>query len=133
MLISKKNRVLIFRQLFQEGVLYAKKDYFAAKHCELDVPNLEVIKLMQSLHSRSLVREVFNWRHYYWALTNEGIQYIRDQLHLEEVVVPKTLKRPVKSTPDRRMGDRPMRRDRDDYRRGPKEAGAYAPKFRRPE
>lgn len=24
----------------------------------------------------------FAWRHYYWRLTNEGIQYLRDYLHL---------------------------------------------------
>ena len=30
-----------------EGVLYAEKDYNLPKHPEIDVPNLEVIKLMQ--------------------------------------------------------------------------------------
>ncbi|RWW55398.1 hypothetical protein BHE74_00037969 [Ensete ventricosum] len=40
--------------MFQEGVLYAKKDYNLAKHPEIDVPNLQVIKLMQSFKSRSM-------------------------------------------------------------------------------
>ncbi len=37
-----------------------------AKHPELDVPNLHVIKLMQSFKSKEYVTERFAWRHYYW-------------------------------------------------------------------
>lgn len=37
---------------------------------------------MQSLKSRAYVTEQFAWRHYYWYLTNEGIQYLREYLHL---------------------------------------------------
>merc|ERR1712203_51797 len=37
--------------------------------------------------------EQFAWRHYYWYLTNEGIQYLRDYLHLPSEIVPSTLKR----------------------------------------
>ena len=47
----------------------------------------------QSLKSRGLVNEQFAWRHYYWYLTNEGIQYLRDFLHLPPEIVPSTLKR----------------------------------------
>merc|ERR1719370_632937 len=32
--------------------------------------------------------EQFAWRHYYWYLTNEGIQYLRDYLHLPSEIVP---------------------------------------------
>ena len=46
MLIPKKNRLLVYKYLFQEGVLFAKKDFNAPKHPVLDVPNLHVIKLM---------------------------------------------------------------------------------------
>ena len=72
MLIPKKNRLEVYKYLFKEGVLYAKKDYNAPKHPELDVPNLHVIKLCQSFHARELVKEVYAWRHYYWYLTDEG-------------------------------------------------------------
>merc|ERR1712001_71708 len=83
MLMSKKNRVAIYEQLFNEGVLVALKDTHAPKHPELpDIPNLQVIKALTSLKSRGYVREQFAWRHYYWYLTNEGIQYLRDYLHL---------------------------------------------------
>lgn len=48
MLIPKKNRKAIYEHLFKEGVLVAKKDFFAPKHSEIEtVPNLQVIKAMQ--------------------------------------------------------------------------------------
>lgn len=52
MLISKENRKAIHQHLFQEGVLVAKKDYNLTKHPEINVPNLQVIKALQSLTSR---------------------------------------------------------------------------------
>ena len=98
MLIPKKNRKTIYEHLFKEGVLVAKKDFFAPKHPEIEtVPNLQVIKAMQvrwmgdlgfflvrwalfgiglcpqSLKSRGYVTERFSWQYYYWYLTNEGM------------------------------------------------------------
>ena len=90
MLIPKRNRKTIYEHLFKEGVLVAKKDFFAAKHSEIEtVPNLQVIKALQvcvcvhalirvlvqhtqSLKSRGYVTERFSWQYYYWYLTNEG-------------------------------------------------------------
>jgi small subunit ribosomal protein S10e len=74
--------------------MVAKKDPNAAKHHTLEVPNLHVMKLMQSLKSRGYVKEQFNWGWFYWFLTNEGIEYLRDFLHLLPEVVPDTLKKP---------------------------------------
>ena len=54
MLISKENRRKIYEYFYQEGVLVAKKDFEAQKHSEIDVPNLQVIKAMQSLTSRGI-------------------------------------------------------------------------------
>jgi len=49
MLIPKKNRKLIYENLFKEGVMVAKKDFNAPKHSEVEaVPNLQVIKAMQA-------------------------------------------------------------------------------------
>lgn len=51
-----------------EGVLQAEKDHNKPKHSEeLPLPNLQVIKLMQSFKSQELVTERFAWRHYYWC------------------------------------------------------------------
>lgn len=67
MLMPKENRVAIFEHLFREGVLVAKKDYHAPKHMELqNIPNLQVIKALQSLKSKGYVKEQFAWRHFYW-------------------------------------------------------------------
>ena len=64
------------------------------KHMELEsVPNLQVIKLMQSLASRGYVRKSYTWNHYYWFLTNEGITYLREYLSLPEMIVPNTHKK----------------------------------------
>lgn len=61
-----------------EGVLVAKKDYNAPKHEDIDVPNLEVIKAMQSLTSKGLVKTQFSWQYYYYTLTSEGVDYLRE-------------------------------------------------------
>jgi len=122
----------------------AKKDYNAPKHQDLDVPNLQVIKSLQSLNSRGFVKTQFSWQHYYYSLTNEGIEYLREYLHLPEEIVPATFKktaRPVGVRPsrfgeERREGVyRPPRGDREDYRRrddGKKEGGPgeFRPEFR---
>mmetsp|Transcript_27744 Transcript_27744/g.52794 ORF Transcript_27744/g.52794 Transcript_27744/m.52794 type:complete len:170 (+) Transcript_27744:141-650(+) len=136
MLIPKKNRVTVYKYLFQEGVLWAKKDYNAPKHPDIEsVPNLQVIKLMQSFKSRELVTERYAWSHYYWYLTNSGIEYLREYLSLPAEIVPATLKksnRPLGRPPmgDSRAGgpprgDRPPRfgGDREGYRGGPPGAG----------
>ncbi|GJM91811.1 hypothetical protein PR202_ga08227 [Eleusine coracana subsp. coracana] len=137
MIISKKNRREICKYLFHEGVLYAKKDYNLAKHPKLDVSNLEVIKLMQSFKSKEYVRETFSWQHYYWYLTNDGIEHLRTFLNLPSEVVPNTLKKSNKPPsrpfgsgppgdrprgPPRFEGDRPRFGDRDGYRGGPRGA-----------
>merc|ERR1719244_1019097 len=83
---------------------------------------------MLSLKSRGYVRENFAWRHYYWYLTNEGIQYLRDFLHLPPEIVPATLRKATKAPEapkpwqrggdDRRGGMGRGDVDRDSYRRG---------------
>lgn len=92
-----------------EGVCYAKKDYNLAKHPDIDVPNLQVIKLMQSFKSREYVRETFAWMHYYWYLTNDGIEFLRTYLNLPSEIVPATLKKSAKPAgrPMGPSGDRP--------------------------
>merc|ERR1712184_117450 len=84
MLIPTKDRVAITKLLFEEGVMVAKKDYNAAKHPHVPCRNLYVIKLMQSFKSRGLVTETFSWQWYYWYLTNEGIEVLREVLGLPQ-------------------------------------------------
>lgn len=58
--------------------MVAKKDYNAPKHDDLEVPNLEVIKAMQSLTSQGYVKTQFSWQYYYYTLTNEGLEHLRE-------------------------------------------------------
>jgi small subunit ribosomal protein S10e len=93
MLMPKDNRKAIYEYLIEKGVIVAKKD-FTCKHPHVkEVPNLHVIKALQSLKSRGFVKEQFAWRHYYWYLTNEGIQHLRDYLHLPSQALPETLRK----------------------------------------
>merc|ERR1712124_194798 len=89
--------------------MVAKKDCNKPQHDdpELPVKNLYVIKLLTSLKSRGYVTESFSWQWYYWYLTNEGIQYLREYLHLPAEIVPGTLKqsgRPVQRSDGGRGG-----------------------------
>ncbi|XP_018478056.1 40S ribosomal protein S10-2 [Raphanus sativus] len=139
MIMSEENRRAISKYLFQEGVLFAKKDFNLAQHPLIEgVPNLQVIKLMQSFKSKEYVRETFAWMHYYWFLTNEGIDFLRTYLNLPSEIVPATLKKQQKPL-GRPMGDRPRgpprsdgeRRfggDRDGYRGAPRSGGEFGDK-----
>merc|ERR1712187_260525 len=107
--------------------MVAKKDCNKANHDDADLPvkNIYVIKLLTSLKSRGYVTERFSWQWYYWYLTNEGIEYLREYLHLPSEVVPNTLKKSARPQrlPSAR-DERPRREggfggDRDGYRRGP--------------
>merc|ERR1712189_36230 len=126
MIITKKNRVAIYEALFRDGVMVCIKDGNKPSHNELtSIPNVEVMMAMKSLKSRGYVRENFAWRHGYYYLTNEGIQYLRDFLHLPPEIVPATLKKttsksdtpkPWKDRDNRSSGPRGDA-DRDSYRR----------------
>jgi len=117
MLIPKKSKITVYSYLFKEGVLVARKQHNLKKHPDVDVPTLWVMKLMQSLKSSGYIRETFSWQIYYWYLTNEGIEYLREYLHLPREIVPATLKK-TRAAPgvrqrygDREGGERGERRE----------------------
>ncbi|XP_076827723.1 plectin isoform X5 [Brachyhypopomus gauderio] len=95
MLMPLNHLRAIYERLFRDGVMVAKKDKRPQTiHPEIPgVVNLQVIRAMDSLKSRGFVRETFAWRHFYWYLTNEGIVYLRDYLHLPPEIVPTPLQR----------------------------------------
>lgn len=110
MLIPKEDRKKIHQYLFQEGVCVAKKDFNLPKHDEIDTKNLYVIKALQSLNSRGYVKTQFSWQYYYYTLTDAGVEYLREWLHLPEGIVPATHKK----QPRQQMtgGGRPGRENR---------------------
>merc|ERR1719359_1222086 len=85
--------------------MVVKKDANKPKHDEVDVPNLHAMMLLRSLKSRDYVSEKYTWGWNYYFLTNEGIEYLRQELHLPAQVFPQTLTkqrpaRPALSTMD---------------------------------
>ena len=150
MIIPKKNKILVYNNIFSEGVIAVADNAMLPKHCDLDLPNLQVMKLCQSLCSRGYLKKRYSWRWYYYFLTNEGLAYMRDYLgNLPEEVVPKTHVQTAQRAPtsrplgsDRRegsgrgrFGDRGDRGgDRDGYRRFEKKEGGapegFQPEFR---
>jgi len=98
-LVPKADRKAILEYLFKEGVLTCKKDGLKAKHDDIAVPNLHVMMVMKSMVSQAMVVEKFNWRWHYYFLTNEGIDFLRTELHLPAQVCPATLTKQTKSRP----------------------------------
>eukprot|EP00694_Reclinomonas_americana_P006490 EC796773.1.p1 GENE.EC796773.1~~EC796773.1.p1 ORF type:complete len:214 (+),score=13.48 EC796773.1:44-685(+) len=95
--ITKAQKRAVYEYLFQEGVMVAKKDKsLTTQHADVPVPNLFVMLVMRSLVSKGHVKETFAWRHYYWFLTNQGIEALREYLGVPAEVIPNTLKAPVR-------------------------------------
>ena len=104
----------IYESLFKEGVLVAPKDFNKPAHPDMPtVRNLEVIKAMQSLTSKGFVKTQFSWQWYYYTLTDEGLAYLREWLHLPSEIVPQTHMKPARPAgrPAGFGGDRPGGRD----------------------
>ncbi|PIO16272.1 hypothetical protein AB205_0221360, partial [Aquarana catesbeiana] len=101
MLMPRDRLRAIYEILFRDGVMVATNDERPqSRHAEVPgVTNLQVTKAMGSLKSRGLVRETFVWRHCYWYLTNEGIAYLRQYLHLPPEIVPASLQRVRRPVP----------------------------------
>ena len=84
---------------------------------------------MRSLESRELARKVVNWAHKYYFLTDSGVEYLREYLHLDADVKPKTQQAPARGTGERERrggerGERGERRGGDrDFRRGGERGG----------
>lgn len=125
--------LVVFRDLDAEGVIVARKDPTKEKHETIDVPNLHVMKLMLSLKSRGYVRETFSWMWSYYYLTEEGIEYLREYLHLPPEIVPETHMKSQTSRPARPAA--PGRGYEGDFRAAGKDQGPgrdFNPNFRAP-
>jgi small subunit ribosomal protein S10e len=95
MFIQKKDRLAIYTHVFREGAIAAKIDPTISKHPQINTPNLYVIMLMKSLVSRKYAERTYAWRWAYWTLTESGIEYLRNYLHLAPETVPNTYLKPT--------------------------------------
>ncbi|KAL9658118.1 hypothetical protein ABK040_013031 [Willaertia magna] len=137
MYIPTEDRLAIMQYLFKEGVLVAKNDLRLKTHPNIQgVKNLYVVKLLKGFATRGLVKEQYAWRHHYWFLTNAGVNFLREYLHLPPNIVPATHKQG--KTNIKILGERPQRRpfqksgDRQGYRGGDKKNVApseFKPQF----
>merc|ERR1711972_550439 len=121
MIIPTNDRLTIWRNLFQEGVMVAKKDT-RSTHADTKVRNLYVMKALQSLKSKDSSRKTT------LGNTTTGPSLTKasptsENNSLPENVMPNTLKRTQEpqARPDRRpnkVGEgRPVYGNRDGYRR----------------
>lgn len=79
MLVPLNIRNSIYEYLLNEGVMTAIEDVRPkCIHPAVKVRNLYVMNVMKSLVSRGYVKKRFAWRTFYWFLTNEGIDYLRE-------------------------------------------------------
>jgi small subunit ribosomal protein S10e len=99
---------------------------------------------MQSLTSKEFVKTRFSWQYYYYTLTPEGLDYLREWLHLPAEIVPQThVKQQRTHAPPRGLGDDGRRGggrgrgDREGYRRRDERdakdgapSGGFEPSFR---
>ncbi|XP_059827502.1 small ribosomal subunit protein eS10-like [Hypanus sabinus] len=83
----------IYEVLLRDGVLVAQDTRCPrSQHPEVHgVSNLQVLCALGSLRSRGLVRKTFTWRHHYWYLTEEGLVFLQQYLHLPPHVIPAPL------------------------------------------
>lgn len=83
---------MVFPWTFKQTNTFLQLDDQACRHNELeDIPNLHVMMVLRSLASRHYLSEIYSWRWHYYTLTNEGIEYLREVLHLPQQVFPQTL------------------------------------------
>lgn len=96
----KKKKICeqIYQALFQEGVMVARKKFGNFKHQSVDLLNIYVVKVMQSLESQGYVSSSFSWGHYYYTLTTEGIDFLKNELNLPHEIVPRTLIKQVNNS-----------------------------------
>lgn len=106
--------------------MVAKKDVYAEKHSDaIPIANLEVLGLLRSFKSKGYVKETFNWQYYYYTLTNEGIEYLRQYLALPADIVPATMKKLATAAP----AGRPSRGDGEKSKNAP--GGEFNPEFQK--
>ena len=92
-LVSKKDRRVVFEYLLREGVIVVKKDSYLPQHQQVtSVPNLHVQMIVKSLLSRKYLNQVYNWGWSYYFLTNAGVKFLIEELGLpaDSKIVPAT-------------------------------------------
>jgi len=119
--IHKSERNTILYYLLKNGVLTLKKE-FVGQHSDTKIDNLKVWMLAKSLNSKGYLNLTFNWRHYYYTLNQDGIEFIKKILGInDDDVKPETHK--ARNEPEERRERRGRGRGRGRNTRGRTERG----------
>jgi small subunit ribosomal protein S10e len=86
MFIATETIHKVLRHILAEGAVLVE-DTSRGDHPVLKVPNLQVMQIMRSLNSKGMINRVFNWRHAYCYLTNEGVSRLRAKFNMPESVM----------------------------------------------
>jgi len=88
--VKRGEKQTLYAYLLNEGVCTVKEEN-TGKHEQTKIDNLKVLNSMISMESRGFATKTFVWNHRYYTITNEGCQFLRDQLGVTNANVnPKT-------------------------------------------
>ena len=105
-LVPTSVKKTVYERIFNDGVIVVKKDSKLKEHRDFNgISNLVVMMITKSLHSkyvfvtyidllssyrRGYLQEKFNWGYHYYFLSDEGVEFLRDYLHLDASAFPET-------------------------------------------
>ena len=118
--IKKNERNQILFSLLKDGVICVKREFHGV-HEDTGVDNLKVWMLTRSLQSKGYLEVTFSWRHLYYTLTANGINFIKETLGIKDAKVqPKTRKARADANDEeegeeRERGERGERRGRRNF------------------
>ena len=110
--IKKNERNQILYSLLKDGVICVKREFHGI-HEDTGVDNLKVWMLTRSLQSKGYLEVTFSWRHLYFTLTANGINFIKETLGIKDAKVqPKTRKARADANDDENEGEENERGER---------------------
>ncbi|KAI5172750.1 small subunit ribosomal protein S10e [Nematocida sp. LUAm3] len=90
MIIPTKEIKRVHEFIFKNGCIVVEDNATFDMHPMIDVTNHKVMKIVRSLTSKGVLTRQFIWRHAYYTITNEGVEWLRRKLYLGEEEHPAT-------------------------------------------
>lgn len=90
MIIPTKEIKQVNEYIFHYGCIVVEDKNTAETHPHISVANYKVMKIVRSLCSKGFLDREFVWRHAYYTITPEGIEWLRKKLYLGAEEYPMT-------------------------------------------
>ncbi|KAF7701480.1 40S ribosomal protein S10-B [Cucumispora dikerogammari] len=91
MRIKTDEIVKIKEYLFETGVILTHDDALSnTMHPELNLPDKKIMAYLKTLVSKGYLEKIFVWQHGYYSLTDEGVDFLREDLCMDEAEMPRT-------------------------------------------